>query len=181
MVGRTCLFTLARSSVRAFISWPKGRRYPSRLRLIRGAERRALKISGRYNDGRTRQFHGYTETEAEEALSEIAGFLLLEQPAATQRRYLWQASRRVRAAISSSGACPTLAGQAPDAPAWPLPQSAHSLLQTVLIVARVGDRPCRRMFCKACLYEGRLRAQELEHFEREEHGSVPVQRIPNRF
>jgi hypothetical protein len=44
MVGRTYLFTLAPSSVRAFMDWPKGRRSPSRPRLIRGAERRALKI-----------------------------------------------------------------------------------------------------------------------------------------
>ena len=55
------------------MDWLKGRSFPSGLRPIRGAERRALKISGRYNDGRTRQFHGYTETEAEEALSEMAG------------------------------------------------------------------------------------------------------------
>jgi 'Cold-shock' DNA-binding domain len=42
--GRTYLFILAQSSVRAFMDWPKGRSYPSRPRLIRGAERRALKI-----------------------------------------------------------------------------------------------------------------------------------------
>jgi hypothetical protein len=52
MVGRTCLFTLARSSVRAFMGWPKGRRSPSRSRPIRGAERRALKICRPYNIGR---------------------------------------------------------------------------------------------------------------------------------
>jgi len=29
---------------RAFMGWPKGRKYPSRKSLIRGAESRALKI-----------------------------------------------------------------------------------------------------------------------------------------
>jgi hypothetical protein len=64
--------------------------------------------------------------------------------------------------------------EAPDDLAWALPQSAHSSLQAVSIVARVEGRPWRRTLCKACLYEGRLRAQELAHFELEEHGLVPA-------
>ena len=42
--GPDVFVQLAPLSVRAFMDWPKGRRSPSRPRLIRGAERRALKI-----------------------------------------------------------------------------------------------------------------------------------------
>src|SRR6516165_5613067 len=73
MVGRTYLFTSARSSVRAFMDWPKGRSYPSRLRPIRGAGKTSAENLRALQHRSMLQFHGCTGIGAEEALSEMAG------------------------------------------------------------------------------------------------------------